>query len=200
MSLPATIQNGIQLPTPSVNSPEWLQRQKANLSRSCTDSDFFKQFVRLAANYGDSKISTPAQRTLLVREWAEAFSHNSPDHLHEAVSQAMLLCKFWPTIAEISQEIKKARRDSVEAVEALSLKGRQRPAETVFAREGRSVSQETAFRVAQVLRMKQESGFGKSVVEEHEVRTAPLEASQATFVTDELMHSRAAKIARGEAR
>ena len=56
-----------QLATPSENSRAWLSKQMENLTAMTSASDVLKQFARLAANYGDSRISTPEQRTLLLR-------------------------------------------------------------------------------------------------------------------------------------
>lgn len=146
-----------QLVTPSENSRAWLSKQMENLTAMTSASDVLKQFARLAANYGDSRISTPEQRTLLLREWLEAFGKYSPAHLHEAVSTAMKATKFWPTIAEVEAEASALRREAVSFVGHATGTGRHVATPTVFERDGRTEAEEIIFRAAAVKRMKAEA-------------------------------------------
>ena len=59
-------ERGGQLPaTPSGNSPGWLQKTKMQLTRTCSAGDIVRQFARLTAAYGDSRVATAEQRALL---------------------------------------------------------------------------------------------------------------------------------------
>jgi hypothetical protein len=127
-----------------------------DLMARCSDSDFLRQLARLAANYGDSRIASTEQRTMLLREWVEAFRYHAPSHLHGAVSAAIRSCKFWPTIAEISAEITKLRREAVEAIHHLEAKKRGSRPEEPFARDGRTEAEEVAHRAAQILKWKEQ--------------------------------------------
>jgi hypothetical protein len=128
-----------------------------NLTAMTSASDVLKQFARLAANYGDQRLSTTEQRTLLLREWLEAFGKYSPAHLHEAVSAAMKATKFWPTIAEVEVEASALRREAVSFVGHATGTGRHVATPTQFEREGRTEAEEIIFRVAAVKRMKAEA-------------------------------------------
>ncbi len=146
-----------QLATRSGNSPEWLHKQMENLAAMTSASDVLKQFARLAANYGDQRIATSEQRTLLLREWLEAFGNHSPAHLHEAVSAAMKATKFWPTIAEVATEASAIRREAVSVVEIVTGSGRHVAVDIPFGREGRNEAEEIIHRTAQTLRWKRDA-------------------------------------------
>lgn len=189
MELPRTPQ-----PTRSENSREWLLKQTEVLRALTSASDVLKQFARLAANYGDSRISTPEQRTLLLREWLEAFGNHSPTHLHEAVSAAMKACKFWPTIAEVTTEISAIRREAVSVIGIVTGTGRWKADNAPFARDGRTEAEEIAHRAAQSLKWKQELGFGKQTADEDVRERNP--ASQETSISYELLNSCAVRRAK----
>lgn len=134
-----------------------------------------RQIARLAAAFGDSRIATPEQRGLLLREWAEAFTGQSPEHLHRAVSEAIKTSKFWPTIAEIHGHVASQRRETVAAIDTLTGRGRYRGEANEFAREGRTEAEEQAHRAEQLKRWKQQAGFDRLLAEDgpaREVRPA----------------------------
>ena len=158
-------------------------------------SDVLKQFARLAANYGDSRISTPEQRTLLLREWLEAFGNHSPTHLHEAVSAAMKACKFWPTIAEVTAEISEIRREAVSVIGIVTGTGRWKADNVPFAKQGRTEAEEIAHRAAQSLKWKQDYGFGKQTADEDVREQKP--ASLDTSVSYALLNSCAVRRSKG---
>lgn len=185
MELPRTPQ-----PTRSENSREWLLKQTEALRGLTAASDVLKQFARLAANYGDNRISTPEQRTLLLREWLEAFGNHSPTHLHEAVSAAMKACKFWPTIAEVTVEISAIRREAVSVIGIVTGTGRWKAEDAPFAKQGRTEAEEIAYRAAQSLKWKRDYGFGQP---EPDVKAALKGASQETGVSHWLTNSCAAR-------
>lgn len=184
-----------QLATQSENSRGWLHKQMANLTATTSASDVLKQFARLAANYGDQRIATTEQRTLLLREWMEAFGNHSPSHLHEAVSVAMKATKFWPTIAEVAAEVSEIRREAVSVVGAMTGTGRHVAVEIPFARDGRTEAEEIAYRAAQSLRWKQQFGFGKHTADEDVREQKP--ASQDTSVSYALLNSCAVRRSKG---
>jgi hypothetical protein len=148
--------------TRSANLPEWLRKQKETLTQTSGAADFLRQFARLAANYGDSRIATPEQRGLLLREWQEAFGTHAPEHLHEAVSKAMKTSKFWPTLAEVNEPLTALRKEAIAAVDSATGRNRYSAAREGFCREGRTEAEEIAYRTAQVMRWKAQYGFGKS--------------------------------------
>ncbi len=164
-------------------------------------SDVLKQFARLASNYGDSRISTTEQRTLLLREWLEAFSKYSPTHLHEAVSAAMKATKFWPTIAEVEVEASALRREAVSFVGHVTGTGRHVATPTVFERDGRTEAEEIIFRAAALKRMKAEE---RAKVPEHidpmDAVREPKPASQDQTVSQSLLKTPAARRAIQEQR
>lgn len=184
-----------QLATRSGNSPEWLHRQMENLTAMTSASDVLKQFARLAANYGDQRISTSEQRTLLLREWLEAFGNHSPAHLHEAVSAAMKATKFWPTIAEVATEASAIRREAVSVVGIVTGSGRHVAVDIPFAREGRTEAEEIIFRASRLLKMKQETGYAKAFEPDPIAEQRP--ASQDRTVSRELLNSCAARRSKG---
>lgn len=145
--------------TRSENSPAWLQKQKTILSQKSSAADFLRQFARLAANYGDSRIATAEQRGLLLREWQEAFGHHAPDHLHEAVSLAMKASKFWPTLAEVNEQLTHIRREAIAAVDAATGRTNWKSTKEGFCREGRTEAEEIAYRAAQILKWKAQYGY-----------------------------------------
>ena len=180
-------ERGGQLPaTPSGNSPGWLQKTQNQLTRTCSAGDIVRQFARLTAAYGDSRVATAEQRALLVREWQEAFTHHAPDHLHDAVSMTIKGCKFWPTIAEVNEQLTHIRREAIAAVDVATGRTRFKAETEGFARDGRSDVEEMAHRAAQVLRWKQEYGFGQSKDPLESPRVVR-EASQDMSVSDALM-------------
>lgn len=182
-----------QQATQSANSREWLLKQTEALRTLTSASDVLKQFARLASNYGDSRISTTEQRTLLLREWLEAFGNHSPTHLHEAVSAAMKACKFWPTIAEVSIEISAIRREAVSVIGITTGTGRWKADNAPFARDGRTEAEEIAHRAAVALKWKQDYGFGQSEPDPLDVKAKPKGASQDTGVSHWLTNSCAAR-------
>lgn len=141
--------------------PAWLQQQKKTLTQTSGAADFLRQFARLAANYGDSRIATPEQRGLLLREWQEAFGNHAPEHLHEAVSKAMKTSKFWPTLAEVNAAVTALRKEAIAAVDSATGRTRYSAAREGFCREGRTEVEEIAYRTAQVLRWKAQYGFNR---------------------------------------
>lgn len=119
----------------------------------CSDNDLLRQIARLAIQFGDRRIETDEQRRMMLYEWRQAFGTHNPQHLHEAVSKALLEIRFWPSIAEIMVHLKEIRRQCVQELEV----GKTRDADRyVFARDGRSVDEEVAFRKAQCARWRQE--------------------------------------------
>lgn len=151
-----------------------------------------RQFARLAASYGDSRIATPEQRGLLLREWQEAFGHHAPEHLHQAVSMALKDCKFWPTIAEINEHVTHIRREAIAAVDVATGRTRYQAKTQGFACEGRTDAEEIAHRAGQILRWKQEYGFTR-MVESEQPATQPRPASQEAGVSDALRATVAAQ-------
>lgn len=83
---------------------------QALTSRS-SEQDIAKQIARLAANFGDARVSDPAIRRLLIREWTEAMGMHSPVIVHGAVSKHIAASRFWPTVAEILTIIKAIRSE-----------------------------------------------------------------------------------------
>lgn len=137
---------------------------------------------------------------MLLREWVEAFRYHAPSHLHGAVSAAIRSSKFWPTIAEISAEITKLRREAVEAIQHLEAGKRESKPEEPFAKAGRTEAEEIIHRAAQLLKWKQDYKPKVEFVDELNPPLVAKAASQEMAVSDDLLNSRAAKIARGEAR
>lgn len=180
----------------SANSPEWLQTQRQELSRIISQADLLRQIARLAAAFGDSRIATPEQRGMLLREWGEAFAGQSPEHLHRAVSEAIKTSKFWPTIAEIHGHVASQRRETVAAIDTLTGRGRYRGEANEFARDGRTEAEETAHRAAQVLRWKQQAGFDRLLADDGRAREVR-PASQAG-ASQALLATQAARRMRGE--
>lgn len=115
-----------------------------------------RQIARLALQFGDTKIKTDEQRKMMVAEWMEAFGAHAPEHLHRAVSKALKTCRFWPSIAEITDHLREIRRDDLDAVERATRSRDFNPADGQFCREGRDVAQEIAYRAASIMRMKEE--------------------------------------------
>jgi len=165
--------------------PGWLQKTRETLSQTASASDIVRQFARLAASYGDSRIATPEQRALLLREWQEAFGHHAPEHLHQAVSMALKDCKFWPTIAEINEHVTHIRREAIAAVDVATGRTRYQAKTQGFAREGRTDAEEIAHRAAQVLKWKQEYGFNR-MLQSDEPAAKAKPASQDTTISDAL--------------
>jgi hypothetical protein len=171
------------------------------LLQTTSASDVLKQFARLAANYGDSRVATHEQRALLLREWQEAFGDHSPSHLHDAVSAAMKTSEFWPTIAKIVAEVNAIRRDTLQAIEHLTHRVPREPQQPEFERDGRNEAEEIIYRASQVLQWKQQARKVRPVVEPDDLdaKQQPKPASQEQTVGYELLTSCAARRARGEA-
>jgi acyl-CoA reductase-like NAD-dependent aldehyde dehydrogenase len=179
----------------SANSPEWLQTQKHELTRTASQADLVRQVARLAAAFGDSRIATPEQRGMLLREWGEAFAGQSPEHLHRAVSEAIKTSKFWPTIAEIHGHVASLRRETIAAIDTVTGRGRYRGEANGFARDGRTSEQEQAHRSEQLKRWKQQAGFDRLLAEDGPAHQ-PRPVSQAG-ASEALLASRAVQAIKG---
>lgn len=132
---------------------------RQQLAASTTPSDVHRAIARLVAVYGDARVADAARRQLLVREWCEAFGGHSPDHLHQAVGRLIQQSTFWPSIAEILAEVRSLRKSIVEDVQRQSERALPRPEKDDFARHGRSVAQEMAYRASVVRDARRQYGF-----------------------------------------
>jgi hypothetical protein len=156
-----------------------------------------RQIARLALQFGDARVRSDEQQRMMLAEWTEAFGVHAPEHLHRAVSEAMKVCKFWPSIAEITEQLREIRREAVRDLEILSGSGRFKPQDPPFARDGRTEAEEITHRTGQVLRWKAEarSTSGMSDPEPQTREWAP--ASREMTVSKTLLDSCAARRARG---
>lgn len=187
-----------QLPaTRSESLPAWLPKLTETLNQTCAAGDFLRQFARLAANYGDSRIATPEQRGLLLREWQEAFAHHAPEHLHEAVSAVMKACKFWPTLAEMNDQLAHIRREAIAAVDAATGRTSFKADAGGFCQAGRTQVEEIAHRAAQVAKWKTQYGFDR-LLQPDAPTLEPRAASQDAGITQALQATQDARRARGE--
>lgn len=167
------------------------------MNQTCSAGDFLRQFARLATNYGDSRIATAEQRGLLLREWQEAFGHHAPEHLHEAVSTVMKACKFWPTLAEVNEQLTHIRREAIAAVDAATGRTSFVADAGGFCSGGRTQVEEIAHRAAQVAKWKTQYGFDR-LLQPDAPTLEPSAASQDAGITEALQATQDARRARGE--
>lgn len=146
--------------------------------RVFSEADALKCLGRLAVVYGDTKIADPRQRKLLAVEWTEAFAYFEPDRVHAAIAKVLRGLKFWPTIAEVMDALKSDTPPPVVPP--------HRAERREFAREGRTEAEEVAYRAAQCLALRRQTGFGSSpdpfAPDPVEAKTA----SKAMWVSDAL--------------
>jgi len=141
--------------------------------------------ARAVANYGERR---GVDMRLLTAEWHATLGAYPIDRIDRALSEHVRTSTYWPTVANLVDLMR-------EETPAPGLPA-HREAPRQFERDGRTEAEEIAFRAAQTLKWKQESGFGK-FIDPIEEKQPPNPASQAQTVGYELARSCAVRRTKG---
>ena len=135
--------------------------------------------------YGDDRIADSRRQSLLAKEWHEALIFYEPSLVETAISNCIRKLKFWPTIAELLDEVKANFRPPQTSY-----------SEKYLAAPSNSIIEDMGKRAADCLRFREQYGFGKSQ-DLLEPKPEPKPASQEITISFELMNSKAVKNLKG---
>lgn len=174
-----------------------LERLEQELGEALRPTDITDAMERLSANYGPPRDRTPDQVRLMVAEWFRALKQYRRKSVGDAIDKHLRTSKWWPTLAEIST-LAKDHQDSWVDVLGIGQKPSYQAEAYVFERDGRTVEQEVAHRVAQALRWKADAQFNsKPSTDPVDVPAETRPASTDMTVSDALARTCAVRRSRG---
>jgi len=147
-------------------------------------SEVSRLIARCVSVYGERR---GVDMRLMTAEWQNALGAYQPNRLMDALSEHIRKSPFWPTVADLLNEVR-AQTPPPSLPRFIAS-----PSE--FAREGRTEAEEIIFRASQLVKMKQDTGYSKTFEPDPVLSWRP--ASQDNAVSERLAKSPAAKGARG---